>query len=162
MLNCGYEFVSGFPANMNSQQAKVLYFYFSVVKIIMIFCPCDINKEAQKNNVTIDYMPFETLRGCIVKFWEKHHVWISENLPERSMRQTIAHELAHLETDTVDSVWAFRSEWRAYKRAREILVDENSLKKLIDDWYSDFSSLASLFWVTEKMIQLRCKDLELC
>jgi len=75
-----------------------------------MFCPCDIFKKAKEKDVTIDYMPFETIRGCILRFGEKHHVGIAEHLPEVGKRQTIAHELAHLEDETEDGVWAFRSE----------------------------------------------------
>lgn len=126
-----------------------------------MFCPCDIIKKADEENVTIDYMPFRHLRGCIVRSWDRYHVGIADNLPERSMRMTVAHELWHLETETIDSVWTFRSEWRAYKRAREILIDENNIRSLIQEWYCDYATLASLFGVSEKMIQLRCKDLSI-
>ncbi len=45
----------------------------------------------------------------------------------------VAHELAHIEDDTIDSVHIFIAERRAYKIAREKLIPCEALKSMIAD-----------------------------
>lgn len=126
-----------------------------------MFSPPSITKIIKEKEVTVDEYPFESIKGCVLKKNNCYHVGISSRLDEVKKRMTICHEVAHIEDETVDSVWTFRSEWRAYKRARELLIPDESLRSLIEDGFTDYSSLASLFWVSEKMIKLRCNDLSI-
>lgn len=71
----------------------------------------------------------------------------------------IAHELAHIEDETVDSVYVFTAELRAKQKAREMLIPCEAFQEAILEWLTDYATLASLFGVSEKMIKFRCKDL---
>jgi Zn-dependent peptidase ImmA (M78 family) len=55
----------------------------------------------------------------------------------------------------------FLAEKRAYKMAREKLIPCKALLEMMSDWFTDYRSLASIFGVSEKMIQLRCQDLSI-
>ena len=92
---------------------------------------------------------------------QEHHIFVSSRLDPIKKRMCVAHELAHIDDDTVDSVHVFLAEKRAYRIARSKLVPEKSLRELIADGFTDSQSLASLFEVSEKMIQLRCRDLSI-
>lgn len=126
-----------------------------------MFTPINISKIVKEREVIVDEYPFEILKWCILKKNNKYHVGISSRLDEVKKRMTICHEIAHLEDDTIDWAWTFRNEWRAHKRAREMLVPCEAIKEFISEWFTDYATLASLFGVSEKMIQLRCKDLSI-
>lgn len=114
---------------------------------------------AKSKGVTVDEYPFEHIRGCVCCKDGRYYIGIAENLDPIKKRMVIAHELAHIEDGTVDSVYIFTTEGRVKQKAREMLVPCEAFNKAIAEWLTDYSTLASLFGVSEKMICLRCGDL---
>lgn len=126
-----------------------------------MFAPIDITWEAKSRGVTLDEYPFEHIRGCVCRADDRYHIGIASHLDPIKKRMCVAHELAHIEDDTIDSVHIFIAERRAYQIAREKLIPCEAIREALADWLTDYSTLASLFGVSEKMIQLRCRDLSI-
>jgi Zn-dependent peptidase ImmA (M78 family) len=61
------------------------------------------------------------------------HIFISSNLDPIKKRMCVAHELAHIDDDTVDGVHVFLAEKRAYKMAREKLIPCKALLEMMSD-----------------------------
>lgn len=114
---------------------------------------------AKSKGVTVDEYPFTHIRWCVCCKDGRYYIGIAENLDPIKKRMVIAHELAHIEDGTVDSVYVFTAEKSAKQKAREMLVPCEAFKEAIESWLTDYSTLASIFGVSEKMVCLRCKDL---
>jgi Zn-dependent peptidase ImmA (M78 family) len=121
-------------------------------------CVIDISKQARDDGVIVYEYPFESINGCIYKKGDGYRIGIKEDEDLVQKRMILAHELAHFKDETVGIYKAPISEKRAYKIARELLIPEVTLKKLVKDGYDDFSTLSSMFGVSVKMIELRCRD----
>lgn len=127
----------------------------------MHFSPVDIEEEVKTRGYTTDILDFREIRGCVIQSQEEYHIFLSSNLDPIKKRMCVAHELAHIEDDSIDSVHVFLAERRACQMARKKLVPCEALRELIADGFTDYSTLASLFGVSPKMIMLRCQDLSI-
>lgn len=126
----------------------------------MFFTPVDILRKTKDNNITVDEVDMNYCMGCIGLCWDRYRIVIDIKMHEVDKRMTTAHELWHFLTDTVN-YWNPTHEGMANKKARELLIPCSCLEELIKDDHTDYSTLASLFGVSEKMIQLRCRDLSI-
>ncbi len=124
-----------------------------------MFSPVNIEKIILDQGVELDEFPFETMNWCVFKRGETYIIVTSTYLDEIDKRMTQAHELAHIEDDSINTGYTPLAERRAYKFARRILIPSRALRKFIEEEITDVFLLAWYFKVSEKMIRLRCAEL---
>lgn len=118
----------------------------------------NVVRLAREYGATIEEYPLETLDWLATRIEDQTFVVIRSTACIRTKRFVLAHELAHLEDDTVNSVYTLLAERRADRMAREKLIPEGNLKKAIEDYGPDYEILASLFGVPENVMERRIKE----
>ncbi len=119
----------------------------------------DVVSLAREYGAKLEEYPLESLDRIATRIGNQAFVVLRSTACIRTKRFVLAHELAHLEDDTVDSFYTLVAEKRADKIAREKLIPEGDLKKAIDDYGPDYQILASLFGVPEEVMERRIKDI---
>lgn len=84
----------------------------------------DIVRLAREYGAKIEEYPLESLDGLATRIDDRTFVVLRSSAGIRTKRFVLAHELAHLEDDTVNSVYTLLAEKRADKMARETLIPE--------------------------------------
>ena len=108
---------------------------------------------------TVDEYPFEAQDGIIVKQNGRFHMWIRKWLEEYEKRFTIAHELWHIEDESIDAGFSLMAERRANSIARSILIPEEDLRKVISDlWECNVDVLSKIFGVSFEVMEKRCSE----
>lgn len=121
--------------------------------------PVDILALAKNRNIRIYHLDFEYVDGIVARYNGKPRIAVNSRLDERASRFTVAHEMAHLEDDTVDCAYSLIAERRANRMAREMLVPHDRLRAAMDDGHTEYSVLAAIFGVSESVIECRCKEI---
>lgn len=95
---------------------------------------------------------FDKLDGVVYKS-DKYHIWVKKSLNTYQKRFTIAHELAHIATNTVDSQHNKYSEQKADKIATNILIADEDFLQILNEYGWDFSYLCPIFGVSPEIIE---------
>lgn len=121
--------------------------------------PIDPIKEAKKRGIKVFEFDGEgVLNGMIAQVEGETFISVEKNLREDKKNVVCFHELWHYVTDTIQAPAFPRIEHMANKAAREIAITEARLREVIQD-IQDYSTLASIFWVTVRMVEIRCLEL---
>lgn len=105
----------------------------------------DVVRIAREYGAKIEEYPLETIDGLATRIGGRTFVVVRSTACPLSKRFVLAHELAHLEDDTVSSAYTLIAERRADRMARERLIPEFFLRKAIEDHGADCVMLAPLF-----------------
>lgn len=89
----------------------------------------------------------------------KKYIGVSKFLCDRKKREVIAHEIAHLQDDTVGN-FHILAEKRADKIGRNILLPESVVLAVIDDHGEcNICTLSQIFGVSYDMMEKRIREL---
>lgn len=119
----------------------------------------DIFSLARTRGVRVYHMTFESVDGIAVRYHGSPRIAVNARLDERRTRFVVAHELAHIEDETVGPAYCLMAERRANKIARETLVPHDRLREAVEDGHTEYAVLASIFGVGEDVIEERCREM---
>ncbi len=108
-------------------------------------------KIIEWNFEDVDWMLFE------------NYIWIQKNMRKEQKRFVVAHEFCHfLLNERSFSVWIYHStsfsEKRADKFATDILLPKKAVLEKYEE-YEDITTLAQIFWVPIKVVEMRLNHL---
>ena len=119
---------------------------------------------AVKNNITIDFFPLEETKSVCINLDNKNFVALDPTVlsSQAQERVCLAHELGHCETASFYNVYSpldirQKHENRANKWAITQLVPLNQLEEKLKNGYTDITSLAECFSVTEEFMSKAIK-----
>ena len=119
----------------------------------------DLNSLASDMNADItEWEWFDALDGGVYHS-DKYHIGVKKSLDIYSKRFTIAHELAHIADDTVDSGFCRFSEHRADTIATNILIADEDFLSALEEYGGDFSYLCPIFGVSHEVIERKYRQL---
>lgn len=115
----------------------------------------DIGRTVRNKGIRIKRYTFLEVSGICVRTSKNRYIGVKTGMNEIDERETIAHELAHFEDGSEDTVHII-AERRADKIAREFLIPYSKLREAIDD-YGDHGIpfLATLFGVKYETMEKR-------
>lgn len=100
---------------------------------------------------SVDGVAMDGVRGkCII---------IDSKLDPYHKRFTIAHEVGHFLTHTVDSQHQKYSEQLATKSWLDVLITDEKLKEARDFYGDDWDGYAQLFGVSQEVFEMKCRQL---
>ena len=116
---------------------------------------------ARERDIQIEFYPLQHAMWVSLRTADTDYILIRPDLTERQTHYTIAHELAHFMDDTI-GVHHHLAERRADRIAHEVLIPHDRLREAIEDGYTEYSVLASLFGVDEVVVERRVRDIFSC
>ena len=108
---------------------------------------------ARDHGIRVEQYPLQRSDGVAIRAGGESFIVVRPGMDERRHRHTFAHELAHLFDGSLGDRYCHISERRAEAIALEILIPFHLLREAIEDGHTEYSTLASIFGVSEEMVE---------
>ena len=118
----------------------------------------DIYMTAHNRWVIVKHYNFSEIDGICTRFGDSQYIGIRSGMNETDDRETIAHELAHLE-DGTENVMHVIAGKRAEKWKRELLIPYDNLREAMEEYGEHgIGFLATFFGVKYETMERRIKE----
>lgn len=102
---------------------------------------------------------FHALEGCVYAKNNEFQIGVKKSLDPYSKRFTIAHELAHIADNTVDSGCCRFSERRADTIATDMLISDADFLEALEEYGGDFSYLCPILKVSPEVVERKFRQM---
>ena len=117
-----------------------------------------LHRLARERDIQIRAHDIPRVNGIAIRIGSDEYIFIRHDLTERQTHYTIAHEIAHFMDDTI-GVHHYLAERRADRIAHEVLIPHDRLREAIEDGYTEYGILASIFGVDEVVVERRVREI---